>query len=405
LVTKPKVFICYMHEDTLKARDLYRFLCEAGADPWLDKEKLQPGDLWQPEIEKAVRQAAAFVVLLRPGFDDIGFRQQEIRWALEALGKHPPGRAFIIPYVVEPCNIPEWCGPIHVADHATRRTERNELLRAIEKHCQVMLTGESLDPRLEAILRAVTDDQVQLLNSLGGAGSPACPLQNENPTWYASILLRPTKSRIDMGSGPRDVFVPIYFACFRREKVFATSSWTQTPQLLADPLNVRDCCSGLPIRWHSEAAAWKENPVTRGLIIARVGKGGRLKHLILNDVRRARFSMESNLIQETYATDTPTQDWRKAVGWMLLDDRSNRIHMSQSIETEILVPIYDPSSQHSPTGRDVLGVANFEWEQPHPLARAQEIGRYLSESLQDTRFFAISMLTCFILAQAIPTHG
>jgi hypothetical protein len=115
--------------------------------------------------------------------------------------------------------------------------------------------------------------------------------------------------------------------------------------------------------------------------------------------------MESNLIQETYATDTPTQDWRKAVGWMLLDDRSNRIHMSQSIETEILVPIYDPSSQHSPTGRDVLGVANFEWEQPHPLARAQEIGRYLSESLQDTRFFAISMLTCFILAQAIPTHG
>jgi hypothetical protein len=60
-------------------------------DPWLDKYKLVLGDDWEAEIKKAVRTADCFVVCLKPGFDDTGFRQQEVRWALDALNLRPPG--------------------------------------------------------------------------------------------------------------------------------------------------------------------------------------------------------------------------------------------------------------------------------------------------------------------------
>jgi len=374
----------------------------AGVDPWLDKDALRAGDDWQAEIEKAVDQADAFVVLLRPGFDDIGFRQREIRWARKALERRPPGRAFIIPYVVEPCDIPEWCRAYHVAGNGTRSTERNELLRAIEKHCGVVLVGEPLDPRLDAILRAVTDDQVLLLNSLASKGSPACPPPEEKGTWYASILLRPTKSRENMKSGLADVFVPIYFAKYEYNKLVATSSWMQTPQLLAAPLEVRDCCSGLPIRWYEESEEWQRDVSYEDLVSEGVVGEDELECLILRDVRRARYEMGNNLISGTYATDCSISEWPRGVGWTMVDSRSRRISMSQRVETEILVPIYDPASTGPWRGEDVLGVANFEWEQPHSFSRAGEIAGGLSRVLQDPRLFPISTLTCFILAQIIP---
>ena len=83
----PKVFICYAKQDLTKASDLYDRLVVAGADPWLDKQKLELGDDWEHEIKKAVSEADAFVVCLRPGFDEIGFRQKEVGWALDAWKK------------------------------------------------------------------------------------------------------------------------------------------------------------------------------------------------------------------------------------------------------------------------------------------------------------------------------
>lgn len=131
---RPKVFICHANEDAKIARELYQHLTAAGADPWLDKKKLVLGDDWEREIKKAVAGADAFVVCLRPGFDDVGFRQKEVRWAIEALQLRPPGRGFIIPFIIEPCEIPDWCVPFHAGGDLSKPTSVGELLRAVAKH-------------------------------------------------------------------------------------------------------------------------------------------------------------------------------------------------------------------------------------------------------------------------------
>lgn len=131
----PNVFVCYAKEDVVKAEEVFVELRTAGADPWLDKRKLVLGDEWEHEIKKAVRGADAFVACLRPGFDDIGFRQQEVRWAIEALQRRPPGKGFIIPFIIEPCALPDWCKPFHAGGDLSKATTIDELIRAVEKHC------------------------------------------------------------------------------------------------------------------------------------------------------------------------------------------------------------------------------------------------------------------------------
>ena len=139
-ITCPTVFICYMAEDVERAHELYRRLREAGADPWMDKEKLTLGAPWREALLRAVKQADAFVVCLRPGFDSAGYRQQEVAAALDAVKERPPGSAFIIPYILELCDLPSWCGDIHAGNYRSKPSEFADLLHAINQHCASSLT-------------------------------------------------------------------------------------------------------------------------------------------------------------------------------------------------------------------------------------------------------------------------
>jgi hypothetical protein len=138
---RPSVFLCHSKEDSEKAKVLFRRLKAVGMNPWLDKFNLVLGDEWESEIKKAVHQADAFVVCLRPGFDEIGFRQKEVRWAREALQLRPPGRGFIIPFVLEPCSMPDWLKPFHAGSDSSKPTSYRELVQALRKHCQMKDEG------------------------------------------------------------------------------------------------------------------------------------------------------------------------------------------------------------------------------------------------------------------------
>jgi len=121
------------------AYDLYVRLKASGANPWMDKENLYLGDDWEHEVKRAVSNADLFLVCLRPGFDDVGFRQKEVRWALEALELRPQGKGFFVPFLLEPCEIPAWCAQFHAGADSTSPGTLEELFKAIEKH-----TGFSL---------------------------------------------------------------------------------------------------------------------------------------------------------------------------------------------------------------------------------------------------------------------
>jgi len=52
-----RVFLCHASDDKEEVRNLYKRLELDGVDPWLDEQKLLPGQDWQQEIPQAVRQA------------------------------------------------------------------------------------------------------------------------------------------------------------------------------------------------------------------------------------------------------------------------------------------------------------------------------------------------------------
>lgn len=99
-----KVFLCHSHMDREPVRALYTRLVNDGVDAWLDKEKLLPGQDWELEIRKAVRQADVVVVCLSKQFNQAGFRQKEVRLALDTAMEKPEGEIFIIPARLEECD-------------------------------------------------------------------------------------------------------------------------------------------------------------------------------------------------------------------------------------------------------------------------------------------------------------
>ncbi len=111
-----KVFLCHAHADRDAVRALYARLTKDGVDAWLDKANLLPGQDWELEIRKAVREADVVVVCLSKQFNQAGFRQKEVRLALDTAMEKPEGEIFIIPARLEECETLESLRKWHWVD-------------------------------------------------------------------------------------------------------------------------------------------------------------------------------------------------------------------------------------------------------------------------------------------------
>jgi len=100
-----KVFLCHAHADRDTVRALYNRLVKDGVDAWLDKEKLLGGADWEYEIRKAVRESDVVIVCHSQQFNQRGFRQKEVKIALEEADLLPKGEIFIIPVRLEECDV------------------------------------------------------------------------------------------------------------------------------------------------------------------------------------------------------------------------------------------------------------------------------------------------------------
>lgn len=112
-----RVFLCHASIDKPKVLSLYYKLVNDGVDAWLDKEKLIPGQNWQIEIPKAVRNSDVVIVCLSSNsINKDGFVQKEIKIALDAADEKPEGTIFIIPARLENCEVPERISQYHWVD-------------------------------------------------------------------------------------------------------------------------------------------------------------------------------------------------------------------------------------------------------------------------------------------------
>jgi TIR domain-containing protein len=105
---KLRVFLCHASQDKLVLRELYqKLLAEDWIDPWLDEEKLLPGQDWNLEIEKAVESSDAVIVCVSStSIVKEGYVQRELRKVLDIALEKLEGEIFVLPVKLEDCELP-----------------------------------------------------------------------------------------------------------------------------------------------------------------------------------------------------------------------------------------------------------------------------------------------------------
>jgi EAL domain-containing protein (putative c-di-GMP-specific phosphodiesterase class I) len=104
----PQIFLSYVRQDKEKVEELYRRLFSAGFKPWMDKEDVIAGQQWRFTIEKAIHESDFFLACLSEhSVSKRGFLQREIRKALEVWQEKLPDDIYLIPVLLEKCEVPE----------------------------------------------------------------------------------------------------------------------------------------------------------------------------------------------------------------------------------------------------------------------------------------------------------
>ena len=116
---KLRVFLCHASQDKPVVRELYqRLLAESWIDPWLDEEKLLPGQDWNLEIEKAVETSDAVVVCVSStSVAKEGYVQKELRQVLNIALEKLEGAIFVIPVRLDDCTLPRPLNDRHFLDY------------------------------------------------------------------------------------------------------------------------------------------------------------------------------------------------------------------------------------------------------------------------------------------------
>jgi hypothetical protein len=103
---KPKIFLSYAHIDLGMAKKIYIDLKRYGLEIWFDKESLLPGQVWEKEIKRAIRESDFFIALLSVNcLSKRGFVHLELKFSFEIVEKYFPldSGIFILPVRLDNC--------------------------------------------------------------------------------------------------------------------------------------------------------------------------------------------------------------------------------------------------------------------------------------------------------------
>ncbi len=137
------VFLCHASVNKDRVRALYARLRADGVRPWLDEEDLLPGQEWEDEIPRAVRESDIVLVCLsNQSVTRTGYVQREIRFALDAAEERPPGTIYVIPARLEECEVPDLLRRWQRVDlFAERGYER--LMQALRLHAARLVANQA----------------------------------------------------------------------------------------------------------------------------------------------------------------------------------------------------------------------------------------------------------------------
>jgi hypothetical protein len=118
-----RIFLWHFPADKVAIQELYKQLtAENWIEPWLEEEKLLPGQIRQTEIDKAIRAADVVIVGLSKGaVSTEGPIQSQLNAVLDAAKEKPEGAIFVIPLRLEECELPERLKNLQSSDYFPRR--------------------------------------------------------------------------------------------------------------------------------------------------------------------------------------------------------------------------------------------------------------------------------------------
>ncbi|MGQ0592745.1 MAG: TIR domain-containing protein [Gammaproteobacteria bacterium] len=103
-----QIFISYATEDWPHVSELYDRLRKEGFRPWVDRESILPGQDLKFSITRAISESDFILICLsKHTVSRRGYLQQELKAGLDIWEMMQPGELFLIPVLLEPCEVPE----------------------------------------------------------------------------------------------------------------------------------------------------------------------------------------------------------------------------------------------------------------------------------------------------------
>ena len=107
-------FLSYAKEDAPFVQALATRLLQDGVLTWFDQKDLLPGDDWKRKIDDAIERSDFVLVFVSSvSVAKTGYFQRELKYALEQRQLRPEGTRYIIPIVVDECQVPATLRDIH----------------------------------------------------------------------------------------------------------------------------------------------------------------------------------------------------------------------------------------------------------------------------------------------------
>lgn len=152
-------------------RALYQKLAAEGwLEPWLDKDRILPGQQWQVVIEEAVESADIVIVFLsNHSVQKEGFVQRELRYASVMALEKPESTIFLIPIRLEACLVPRSLRDFQWTNYFGEEKDDSygSLLQALKlRHQQVLEAEQNERTRQETEAKARFETEAQARQEL-----------------------------------------------------------------------------------------------------------------------------------------------------------------------------------------------------------------------------------------------
>jgi hypothetical protein len=231
---KLRVFLCHSSQDKPIVRELYQRLnAEGWIDPWLDEEKLLPGQDWDLEIEKAVEAADAVIVCLSSkSVTKEGYVQRELRFVLDIADYKPEETVFVIPMRLDDCPSPRRLRRWQYVDYFPDDEHRQRSYQRLQQSLKLRLGQKPSHDMAGAIdegeMKVDSKNDFPLKNSMSSVKPTEGFVIRESNNVSASSVYKLSTISVETLGG---VSTPIYYKDdpipFKKNIVFSTATDNQ----------------------------------------------------------------------------------------------------------------------------------------------------------------------------------